>query len=389
MPEAAKTRATSHELAHLDAARAGAALLVLVHHVSNLMFVDYGSMGGHTNLLVTAVYALTSLGREAVMVFFVLSGFLIATTISSAVGSGRWNLSSYALRRLTRLWVVLLPALLVTLVLDRVAITWLPGGHLYVRPPEGEAVLSYSAASNDAPLLLLGNVAFLQEILVPPYGSNSPLWSLAYEFWYYVAFPLFFFSATGSSRWPKRAALAAIGLVVLVFAGKTIFLYFSVWLLGAAVALSYGRWGSAWRAPFWLAPAALFALVGVLASARFISFSFLRDFAIGLALAVLLVGLRVRPPMRPLAMYGVGAAWLAGAAYTIYLVHFPAVLFFRAWLAPARLQPTLANSILGLVVLVSVLALALAFAQLTERRTDAIRGWAERRVVRRQRVEPP
>jgi peptidoglycan/LPS O-acetylase OafA/YrhL len=378
----------SHELAHLDAARAGAALLVLIHHVRNLLFVDYGSIGSHPNLLLSASYALTSLGREAVMVFFVLSGFLIATAIGSAVASGGWSLWTYALRRVTRLWVVLLPALLLTVVLDRSAIAWLPGGRLYVHPPAGEAVLSYSAASNDSPLVLLGNVVFLQEIVVAPYGSNSPLWSLAYEFWYYVAFPLLFFAAAGPGRWYRRVVLAALGLAVLVFAGKTISMYFSVWLLGASVALAYRRWRTAWRAPFWLAPGAAFALVGVLTVARFIPTPFLRDFAIGVAFTALLVGVRFRPPARTLAAYEVIAAWLAGAAYTVYLVHFPALLFFRAWLEPTgRIQPTAANAMLGLVVTASVLAVALAFAQLTERQTDAARGWVEHKIARWRQLE--
>ena len=35
-----------------------------------------------------------------------------------------------------------------------------------------------------------GNLVFLQTILVPTYGTNALLWSLANEFWYYMLFPL-------------------------------------------------------------------------------------------------------------------------------------------------------------------------------------------------------
>ena len=34
------------------------------------------------------------------------------------------------------------------------------------------------------------NAFFLQTIVGPTFGSNGPLWSLAYEWWYYVLFPL-------------------------------------------------------------------------------------------------------------------------------------------------------------------------------------------------------
>ena len=37
---------------------------------------------------------------------------------------------------------------------------------------------------------LLGNLAFLQDFFARPYGSNGPLWSLSYEFWFYLVFPL-------------------------------------------------------------------------------------------------------------------------------------------------------------------------------------------------------
>jgi peptidoglycan/LPS O-acetylase OafA/YrhL len=39
------------------------------------------------------------------------------------------------------------------------------------------------------PEVLLGNLVFLQAILVPTWGSNGPLWSLAFEFWFYIWFP--------------------------------------------------------------------------------------------------------------------------------------------------------------------------------------------------------
>jgi peptidoglycan/LPS O-acetylase OafA/YrhL len=315
------------------------------------------------------------------MVFFVLSGFLIATTVVNAAASGRWSFRGYAVRRMTRLWVVLLPALLLTLILDRFAIAWLPGGHLYAHAPIGESVLAFSAAQNDAPAVLVGNMAFLQEIVVPPFGSNSPLWSLAYEFWYYVAFPLLFFAATGPGGWFRRALLAALGLAVLVFAGKTIALYFSIWLLGAAVAFAYRLWGSTLRSPAWLLPLGLLALLAVLAMAHYIRPEFLRDLAVGVAFTLFLVGVRFRPVDRSIAVYGAATAWVAGAAYTVYLVHFPVLLFARAWLQPSgRLQPTLFNAGYGLLVLLLVLGIALALAQLTERRTDTVRAWIERRL---------
>jgi peptidoglycan/LPS O-acetylase OafA/YrhL len=371
-------RTKTHDLASLDIARAGAAVLVVAGHVRNLFFVDYGSVV-HPIPMLSLVYLGTSLGRQAVMVFFVLSGFLIATGIHTASATGRWSVRTYAVRRLTRLLVVLIPALLLTFVLDRSAIAWLPGGYLYVHPPSSEAVLTFSAAANDAPLTLLGNMAFLQGILVPSFGSDSPLWSLAYEFWYYVAFPLLFFAVIGPGGGFRRATHAIFGVGILVFVGTTISLYFIIWMFGAAVALAYDRWGSVVRVPDWVAPLAVVGLVAAFAAGRFLPVPFLRDLAIGLAFTAVLIGLRFRPTKRRRPRYAAAAAWWAGAAYTIYLVHFPVLLFLRALLIPAgRLQPSIRSAEFAVVVFVGVLVFAIAFAQLTERRTDMVRASVEK-----------
>lgn len=62
--------------------RAGAALLVCMSHIRNFLFVDFGDLDspGFSDRL---FYAATSLGHEAVIVFFVLSGYF--------VGGSVWN----------------------------------------------------------------------------------------------------------------------------------------------------------------------------------------------------------------------------------------------------------------------------------------------------------
>jgi len=75
---------------------------------------------GATRLL----YLVTGLGHEAVMVFFVLSGFLISLSVFRSLQAGRWNWLAYTLSRLTRLYVVLVPALILCTLWDMCG-TWL------------------------------------------------------------------------------------------------------------------------------------------------------------------------------------------------------------------------------------------------------------------------
>ena len=45
----------------------------------------------------------------------------------------------------------------------------------------------------------IGNMFGLQTILVPSFGGNFPLWSLANETWYYILFPLLVLVLRGRS----------------------------------------------------------------------------------------------------------------------------------------------------------------------------------------------
>ena len=131
------------------------------------------------------------------------------------MSADRWSWAHYLLRRLTRLLIVIVPALFATAVLDHLGIRW-TGGAGY----DGAFYDVYSSGPNTArpliysPITLLGNIAFLQTIYVPVFGSNIPkCGSLANEFWYYIVFPL------ASSLFLATHSLMAklIALTALIF----------------------------------------------------------------------------------------------------------------------------------------------------------------------------
>lgn len=55
-------------------------------------------------------------GYQAVMVFFVLSGYFISSSVLHSLENGTWSWREYLTKRLLRLWIVLIPALLLTYV---------------------------------------------------------------------------------------------------------------------------------------------------------------------------------------------------------------------------------------------------------------------------------
>ncbi|MEI6323526.1 MAG: acyltransferase family protein [bacterium] len=95
-----------HRLVHLDCLRGMAALLVCVEHLRAFLFVPYARLES-PGVVQKGFYFLTGLGHQSVMIFFVLSGFLVGGSFIGSLRKGSWSWKGYLLRRMTRLWVVL------------------------------------------------------------------------------------------------------------------------------------------------------------------------------------------------------------------------------------------------------------------------------------------
>ena len=117
-----------HRLANLDLLRGLAALLVCAGHLRAFLMVDFGQIKPPT-IFDRIFYPTTGLGHQAVVVSFVLSGYLVGGSVLTAYQSDRWSWTNYTLRRMSRLWMVLLPALVLTLVWDTFGRHWFPSGY--------------------------------------------------------------------------------------------------------------------------------------------------------------------------------------------------------------------------------------------------------------------
>jgi peptidoglycan/LPS O-acetylase OafA/YrhL len=221
--------------------------------------------------------------------------------------------------------------------------------------------------------VMLGNALFLQNILTPTFGSNGPLWSLSYEFWYYVLFPLIVL-AIPLGKVTRSTVLYAIATVsVVFFIGQEIGLYFLIWLLGAAINLAPEESGA--RGSLWVVVAAA-AVVLVVAVLKFkpgsVEYS---DFFVGIASAVFILVLLRGRARTTSGFYSRAARGLAGFSYTLYVAHLPALVFISAWLVPQRRwQPDAVHVAIVVALGVCALAYALAIARITEYRTDAVRS---------------
>lgn len=365
--------------AHLDLIRAIAAWAVMWGHVRGNFFVDFQHLA-QRSLALRALYFVTGFGHQAVMVFFVLSGFLISSSVLHSYLSGRWSWRDYAINRSSRLYVVLIPGLLLGLLWDKLGSTIFPATGLYSHPL---AAFGGAVAQNQITLgTFIGNLCFLQTILCPTFGSNGPLWSLANEFWYYVLFPLALFAGIA---WVKRAVARAAALTILAaslaaFLGWDKLIGFLIWLAGCGLVVASSRLQM--KSKRQLIPYMLFssaALAGCLVAARIDRPPVLgSDLALGIACAFFLFGVLHLNFGGRNDLYRRVAHFFAGYSYSLYVLHFPFVLFLTAWLAPSeKWQADGRHLFYGTAVGAATLVFAWIVSTFTEGKTGAVRHWLQ------------
>src|SRR5215469_16986529 len=214
------------QILSFDALRAIAAVLVMSSHVRDVFLTGWRPAFGAPAWI---FYVLTSFGHPAVIVFFVLSGFWITKAVVERQEAGTFAWGGYLLDRLSRLWVVLLPALVLGAVLDTITFRVL---HF---PPSGYGAQSIPAdvTSQLSPAWFAANALFLQGLYAPAFGSNGPLWSLTNEFWYYLWFPGLYLALT-----TRKVTVAAVFAVATAVLFRPLLPGFVCWLCGAALYLA-------------------------------------------------------------------------------------------------------------------------------------------------------
>ncbi len=362
----------------LDVARGVSALLVVAGHCRAAFFPPLSSIASPTPVE-QLFYSVTSLGYLAVMAFFVLSGYLVGGSVIRA--GDRFRLSDYFTARLCRLWVVLIPALSLTLAVDSITARMAPGvltGAFFQQwhsGPDPAAAYSLSLAS------FIGNAAFLQTIAVPVFGTNGPLWSLSCEFWYYVVFP---FVAMGL-RPTNRFSLPVAGMVAFVtvyFMPLGMLQGFCVWLMGVmAFVVSRTLQRPVRRIWIVLSLLLLVLAIGYNKSASIRTMIGIdSEYVIGFAFSIVVISiahldsLRAPVGLRRLVL-AVGAV-LSRISYSLYLAHFPILVLIAGAFYPGSLGRLgwQSGAVYALVV-TFLCCVAGVFWLLFEQHTDRLRAW--------------
>jgi peptidoglycan/LPS O-acetylase OafA/YrhL len=312
----------------LDALRGALALFVLAGHARWLLWTGHAAWmaAPHAPWQEPLVYAsaIFRYGREAVLIFFALSGFFIHLRAAESLASGRpavLMVGRYAARRLHRLAPTYYCALAVTLICDSIGRSYFPSLYL---SQTGDALLDvvfasggYSAAS------VYPAAVMLSSSLGRDFGSNGPLWSLGYEVVYYAVYPAWLAVRTRSAAAAfvvVPAACVAFGALAPPSFLSGVLVWYPLWLCGALLVERFAHRGA-------LPPAVGFALFlgGFAGYVLAPSLAMKVVGAVGFSAGALLVA-ALTVPRGALAF----AEHLGRRSYTIYAMHFPLLALMSA-----------------------------------------------------------
>jgi len=310
---------TIERLPALDGMRGVAALIVVLYHSTLVArpFLDDGRVGDGWWWLTETPFKLLTAGTEAVLVFFVLSGLVVA--LPTLVAGFSWTkfLTTRFLRLYLPVWAALLFAAALILVVPRPA--WRVSG--------GEWIDTANARSLSLPSLLSEASLFRVS-----YDINNVLWSLRWEIIFTLALPLFVVLAVLVRRWWIAAASVSVALTITGrLAEIDALVYLPVFFLGTLMAVRLPELQAACErrsARFWRVAVAL-SLLLMIASwiARPIVPSGTTGSSVlwalaGVGAAGLIVVALGSPAARALLTRPV-IQWLGRVSFSLYLVHVP------------------------------------------------------------------
>lgn len=338
---------------YLDVLRFAAALTVLLSHATAARYTT--AFSG----------AFGPFGHDAVIVFFVLSGYVIAFSAAHKDKS----LGQYCVSRGARIYSVVVAAIVLTFVVDAIGMHLAPG--LYRPHYQFDKLWFYIPFYS----VFATDFWFFNERML----SNGPFWSLSYEVWYYVLFATFTY-LTGRRRmfW---------ALAVLLLIGPRQWLLFPIWLLGCWLYGNSDKFPLSKRSArllFWGSIAAYGVLKGTgtissinemvnvhlnglpKADLRYSQF-FMGDYLIAL-----LVGLNLHAArycgFSLLKRWPRAIRWPASLTFSLYLFHMPLLLFYTALLG-------LSNRSIGdfVLLLACVLTTVALLGSVTERKKHVLK----------------
>lgn len=305
----------SRSLKSLDGIRGLAALYVMIHHARLTLTQSFhNGLGLHPekyswyDKIMVYFFSLFKYGHEAVIVFFVLSGFVIHLKQADSKYEFRnFKVTDYLKKRIVRIYPTLIISFIVCILIE-----------LLINAVTGESLVFLLSKYN-----LTG---FLYNLFLIPdgpiWGHNYPMWSLKHEWFFYLMYPILL--------WPlgtRPSLTLAIILTIYLsycfgfkipFIGTAAYTLL-IWSLGGLLAYFY-RHGRMKYVPY----LSLLSLFYPLINRENITTYPLLDLVFGL-IVVGVLALIISERATYISSFLVKFSWLGAFSYSLYLLHTPLI----------------------------------------------------------------
>jgi len=205
-----------NKLSRLEAIRGFAAVYVVFHHLFSAKFLVF-------NIDISYLFRF---GQEAVILFFILSGIVIGYSHERSKDK---TFKLYFLKRFLRIYIPLLLVFITNYIIISIS-------------QKGLYVINIQN--------FIGNLFMLQDmksikpnVIVTPFLSNLPLWSLSYEWWFYMIY-YFVYSYLKKNKSIFVYVLSIIsGLTYLIYPNflNRELMYLVIWWTGVEIAKLYTK----------------------------------------------------------------------------------------------------------------------------------------------------
>jgi peptidoglycan/LPS O-acetylase OafA/YrhL len=360
------TPAGSSRLRSLDGLRGVASLVVVFHHLSLtipgisdvlLGTADQAPPTGSAAWWLTSTPAqLLVAGPEAVLVFFVLSGLVVALPVLSRP---RFDWIAFYPQRLLRLYLPIIASVLLAAVVILLS-------HQHAQRGQSGWVSSYSLSS-----LSWAQVLSSMDVVIGQTNVNNPLWSLRWEVLFSLALPVFVVIAVVTRRFWWLAIIGCFGAALIgLFGANATFVYLPAFLIGTVIAVrldALHRWVDADGRRALAAGLALLVLSLLLLTLHWTVWAVvpgspivtILDAAEVLGAAGLVLAAGFWKPLVRLLSTSL-FQWLGRISFSLYLVHVPIILAVANVLGPGHTV-----LVIGVAFVVAVIV-AMLFARFVE-----------------------
>lgn len=314
---------SNNNLAFIDGLRGLLACYVLIGHARSFLWEGF-SRGylvhpekyNFFSKMIVYFFSLFKFGHAAVIFFFVLSGFIIHFVYSD---SNNWFV--YLKNRFKRIYPPFIISILITLSFDCLGKTI----NLETCNIEGSA--NYTNFSYTVKTVI-GNLFMLHGTYVPEYGSNGLLWSLKYEWWFYMFYPAIILLAKRSILYSSIMifsfyVLRLLNVDLMIDLFNDLFSMFSIWWLGVLLSHYYMKNNMGTIKHFRIL--ILFIVPSILFNEK--QDRILYDFFWGLSCVGILSFLLFLNKSSIFVTVLNSLKALGEMSYTLYLTHFPILVF--------------------------------------------------------------